>query len=63
MRASHKITANATAKNTTMVNRGFMLSRIDPPLDGVGGTDEDIDAVAVALGVAVGAIATTWANC
>jgi hypothetical protein len=56
------MTENATAKNTTRVKRGLMLSRIDPLLDGVDGTLA-VDTVAVALGVAVGAIATIWANC
>jgi hypothetical protein len=40
-----------------------MVSRIEPPLDGVDGTAAETVSVAVAAGVAVGAIATMWANC
>jgi hypothetical protein len=63
MSATQKITLNATAKKTTIVSSGLMLSRIDPPPDDVVGTPADTAVVAVALGVTVGATATRWANC
>src|SRR5215469_6747611 len=63
MSATQKMTANATAKKTTIVSSGLMLSRIDPPpVEDGGGTLEDAAAL-VALVVAVGVEATRWAKC
>jgi hypothetical protein len=56
MRATQKIIVNATAKKTTNVTRGLILSRIDPPPEDDCGTV--VDTVGVTVGFAVGVAAT-----